>query len=165
MKQMLTFNGSWPSMDYFGDTDPRLMPWHLFFPAIGIDYSTAIRANVQAQNYTVCPRHWYIDVRFRCDDCDSVFLWSAQEQRTWFETYRFYVDSRPKICRDCRAKHRTALELQKEYDALVGSARSGGDAEQKRRIVQIVDELESCLQRLPEKMRETRDIFRKQQGD
>lgn len=152
-------------MDYFGDTDPKMMPWHLFSPAIEIDYSTAIRANVEAQNYTVCPRHWYIDVRFRCAACDVEFLWSAEEQRTWFETYGFYVDSRPKLCRDCRAKRRDALQLCKEYDALVGAARSGGDADQKRRIVQIVDELETCLHGVPEKMRETRDIFRKQLGN
>ena len=151
-------------MDIFGDTDPRKMPLHFFFEALDIDYSTAIRANVDVQDYSTAQRHWYIDTRFRCAACNIEFLWSAQEQRTWFETYRFYVDSRPTLCRDCREKRRGALQLRKEYDALVSAARSGRDADQKRRIVQIVDELESCLHGLPEKMRETRDAFRKQLG-
>jgi hypothetical protein len=149
-------------MDIFGSTDPKKMPLHFFWSALDIDYSTAIRAAIAAQDYSVCPRHWYIDARFRCGGCDAEFVWSAEEQRAWFETYRFYVDSRPTICRDCRAKHRNAVELRKEYDALVSAARSGGTTEQKQRVVEIVDDLESYWSCVPDKMRETRDVFRQQ---
>jgi len=149
-------------MDVFGSTDPKEMPPHFFWSALDIDYGTAIRANIDAQDYTVCPRHWYVDARFRCRDCQAAFVWSAEEQKAWFETYRFYVDSRPTLCRDCRAKRRDAVQLRKDYDALVSEARSGGTTEQKQRVVQIVDELEGCWSCVPDKMRETRDIFRMQ---
>lgn len=149
-------------MDTFGSTDPQLMPPHLFWRALHIDFSTAIRANITVQDYSVCPRHWYVDARFRCDACAAEFTWSAEEQRAWFETYRFYVDSRPTRCRDCRVQRRNALQLRQEYDALVSAARAHGTREQKQRVVEIVDELERAWSGVPDKMRETRDLFRKQ---
>lgn len=138
------------------------MPGHFFSGAHEIDYSTAIRANAAAQDFSVCPRNWYIDARFRCAECGADFLWSAQEQRTWFETYRFWVDSHPRLCRDCRAKRRDALLLRQEYDALVASARSGGTPGQKQRVIEIVDALEQCFGCVPDKLAETRDLFHKQ---
>ena len=149
-------------MDSFGSTDPEKMPGYLFYDALEIDYSTAIRANVADQNCSVCPRHWYVDARFRCEECGADYLWSAQEQRTWFETYKFWVDSQPRLCRPCYGKRRNALHLQQEYDSLVSSARSGGSAEHKARIIEIVDALESYFSSVPEKLRETRSLFQKQ---
>ena len=147
---------------FFGETDPRKMPGHFFHGACAIDYPTAIRANTAAQDDSVCPRHWYIDARFRCAKCGEDFLWSAQEQRTWFETYRFWVDSLPALCRDCRAKRRAAAGLRKEYDASVGAARARGTPAQKRRIIEIVDALDGYFGRIPRKLAEVRELFRKQ---
>jgi hypothetical protein len=93
-------------MDGFGNTDPLKMPLHLFHGAVSIDYATAVRADVTKQDYTVCPRHWYIDATFKCRDCDEDFLFSAQEQRFWYEQRRFYVDSQPVRCPECRKKER-----------------------------------------------------------
>lgn len=149
-------------MDSFGSTDPEKMPGYLFYDALEIDYSTAIRANVAVQNCSACPRHWYVDARFRCAECGAEFLWSAQEQRTWFETYKFWVDSQPRLCGHCSAKRRNTLHLRNEYDALVASARSGGTPEQKAQIIEIVDALESYFSSVPEKLRETRALFQKQ---
>jgi len=80
-------------MDVFGDTDPKKMPLHLFRGAVSIDYGTAVRADVSKQDYTVCPRHRYIDATFKCIDCGNDFLFSTDEQRFWYEQRRFYVDS------------------------------------------------------------------------
>lgn len=93
-------------MDVFGKIDPKKMPLHLFYGAVSIDYATAVRADVSKQNYTVCPRHWYIDVTFRCEDCGKTFLFSADEQGVWYERRRFYVDSKPTRCPACRKKER-----------------------------------------------------------
>lgn len=149
-------------MDYHGETDPKKMPLYHFSGAVHIDYSTAVRANVDAQNYSVFPRYWYIDARFRCKDCGAEFLWSAEEQRAWYEEYRFFIDSQPRACRECRAKRRDALALRQEYDELVSQARSHGSPEQKQRVVEIVSELEQHWTVLPDKMLETRDLFQKQ---
>lgn len=148
--------------DIFGSTDPRKMPPHFFWGALQLDHATAIRADIDAQDFTVTPRHWYVDARFRCKACGADFLWSAREQKVWFETYRFYVDSRVSCCPECRAKHRDAAQLRKEYDALVSAARAHGTAGQKQRVVEILDELEHHWSMLPDRMRETREVFRRQ---
>jgi len=149
-------------MDSFGSTDPKKMPPHLFAGAHDLDYSSAIRANTSVQDCSVCPRHWYIDARFRCADCGCDFLWPAAEQRIWFEIYRFWVDSQPRRCCDCRAKHRDAVLLRQEYDALVSAAYRADASDQKRRIIEIVDALESYLGRVPGKLSQSRDLFRRQ---
>ena len=109
----------------FGESSPETMPMHLFWGAIRLDYSSALKANVALQDYTVCPRHWYVDAVFVCNACKREFSWSAMEQRTWFEEYRFYVDSRPTRCQECRRQRRQKDHLQKEYNKLVASARTG----------------------------------------
>ena len=149
--------------DLFGSTDPSKMPPHFFFGALHIDYSSAVRADVAVQDYSVAPRHWYIDARFRCRECGAEFVWSAAEQKNWFEVYRFYVDSEPTRCRECRAKRRDAVGLRQEYDELVSVARlSSCSPEEKKRVVAIIDELEGYWGVLPEKMLQTRTVLRKQ---
>jgi len=93
-------------MDVFGNTDPKKMPQHFFLGAVSIDYGTAVRADISKQDYTVCPRHWYSDAIFKCADCGNEFLFSAREQRYWYEERKFYVDSYPKCCPDCRKMER-----------------------------------------------------------
>ena len=149
-------------MDFFGNTDSRKMPEHLFWGALYLDHDTAIRGNPEKQNFTVCPRFWYLDADFRCDGCGQEFTWTAGEQKAWFEDYFFWVDSQPRHCRKCRANRKRLAELRKEYDASVADARDHGTADQKRRIMAIVAELEAALGRLPEKMIETRDRFEHQ---
>ena len=94
-------------LDVFGDTDPKKMPAHLWSGLRTMDYSSAVRADTTKQDFTVCPRHWYIDAVFQCVDCGKEFLFSAKEQRFWYEERGFYVDSLPKRCAECRKKERT----------------------------------------------------------
>ncbi len=138
------------------------MPRSFYWGAVSVDYSTGVRADISVQHYSVFPRYWYFEARFRCDDCDGEFLWSAEEQRVWFETCRFYVDSIPRQCRDCRAKRRDLLALRREYDEIVNAARSRGNTDQKQRVIEIIDELESGLSSVPEQLLKTRDTFRRQ---
>ena len=110
----MTLDDMTDNIDHFGDTDPKKMPSHLFFGAVNIDYDTAVRADITKQDFSVCPRHWYVDATFKCKDCGSEFLFSAKEQIFWYETRRFYVDSQPKRCAACRKKERARkLEAQK----------------------------------------------------
>lgn len=90
--------------DLFGKADPREMPYYFFPGALHIDYSTAARAEITAQDYSVAPRHWYIDATFQCAECGCEFVWSAEEQRVWFETRRISVLSRATRCFDCCGK-------------------------------------------------------------
>src|SRR4051794_10797523 len=87
--------------DSFGDSDPRKMPGHLFWGVRHLDYSTAVRADISQQNFSVCPRHWYIDAAFHCSRCDQSFVFTADEQKFWYEQLKFWIDSIPKECATC----------------------------------------------------------------
>ena len=135
------------------------MPPHFFHSALRLDYATARRADISKQDCSVCPRHWYIDAEFACVGCGTHFGWSAAEQRTWFEHYRFWVDSAPRHCKRCQAKRRHLAKIRKEYDSIIAAARERGDADAKQRVIRIVDELEAALGTVPEKMAEARRRF------
>jgi hypothetical protein len=149
-------------MDIFGNTHPKRMPQHLFFSALAVHQETAVRANVEKQNYSVCPRHWYMNADFKCERCGQEFTWTADEQKAWFEDYFFWVDSQPRHCRKCRGELRRLVELRKEYDSTVAAARVHGTLEQKSRIVDIVFELQQAFRKLPEKMTQTMELFQRQ---
>ena len=136
-----------------------MMPKHFFHGALCVDHETAIPANPEKQNYSVCPRHWYVDALFKCKGCGDEFTWTAVEQKVWFDDYFFWIDSKPQHCKKCRTERRRLSELWKEYGTMVTAARNGGTSDQKRRIVLIVDELAQELGQLPEKMMQTKELF------
>lgn len=146
-------------MDTFGSTNPRRMPPHFFPPRSVLHFESARQADVSKQNYSVCPRHWYIDADIECRSCGTPFIWSASEQRTWFEHYHFWIDSHATQCRDCRAKRRYLAGLRKEYDSIIEMARTLRDPAARQRVITIVDELEAALSIVPEKMAEARRLF------
>ena len=149
-------------MDIFGDTDPRKMPDHLFTGALFIDYETAVRGNPKKQNFSVCPRNWYVDVDFKCVECRQEFTWTTSEQKVWFEDYFFWIDSSPKHCKKCGANRRRLASMRKEYDSTVRAAREDGSLKAKTRIVELVTELELAFGNLPQKMLETKVLFQRQ---
>ena len=142
--------------DLHGDRSPKKMPPHFFFGARHLDYATAQRADVSKQHYTVCPRHWYIDATFVCCGCGQEFVFTASEQRFWYEDMRFFIDSLPKRCIQCRKSERTRLELRKRYDALIAEALGQSTIETKKQVVEIVNELEAAGTQIPDKMAENR---------
>jgi hypothetical protein len=62
------------------------------------------------------PYFAFVDAGLRCHDCGCLFIFAATEQRFWYETMKFWVQSRPKQCIRCRrarrAKSRAAREEQ-----------------------------------------------------
>jgi hypothetical protein len=141
---------------FLGESNPKRMPKHLFFGARHLDYSTAERADISKQHYTICPRYWYVDATFMCSDCGREFVFSASEQKFWYEDKRFWIDSLPKRCVKCRKAERTRLELRKRYDALIGAALGQCSMELKKQVVQVINELEAAEGQIPERMMENR---------
>ena len=135
------------------------MPSHLFFGSRRLDYSTAQRADISKQNYSVCPRHWYVDATFVCRDCTEEFIFSASEQRFWYEDRHFWIDSMPRQCISCRKKQRTRSNLRKHYDALITIALGSCPVETKKEVVAIINELEAAKDEIPEKMKQNRTVL------
>lgn len=144
-------------MGNFNKYDPSLK--YKYYSAIRLDDENMIQGDPSKQKYSVSPRTLYIDAVYKCKDCSQEFIWTADEQKAWFESYFFWVYSEPRHCKNCRANRRRLLKLQKEYDDKVAEARCHGSIDQKSRIVQIINELNSSLSGLPEKMTQTKELF------
>ena len=117
----------------FGCDDPRKMPDFLFPRCMEIDFNTAIKANIRKQNCSICPRYWYVDMSIKCKECRNKFVFDTFEQRTWYEQYRFWIESIPTRCKACRKSVREEKSLRKSYDAKISIAISGHDLNQKKR--------------------------------
>jgi hypothetical protein len=130
--------------DSFGDSDPRKMPGHFFWGVRYLDYSTAVRADVSKQNFSVCPRHWYVNAAFHCSRCGQSFVFKADEQKFWYEELKFWVDSIPRECSKCRKELRELKALQQEYDRDIAStARKNTSIDEKERLVAVIEAIEA----------------------
>ena len=132
------------------------MPAHLFHGVLRMDYHTAQEADVSRQHYSVCPRYWYVDAVFVCHGCGGEFLFTVNEQRFWYEDRRFYVDSSPRHCNECRKADRVRVELKRRYDYLISEALGQCPLEMKQEIVGVINALEAAEGEIPEKMSENR---------
>ena len=149
--------------DNFGEWDPKKMPMHLFFGASHLDYTSAVRADISKQDYSVCPRHWYLDATFRCPQCRNCFEFSVDEQRFWYEELGFWIDSTAKHCRQCRRDLRHLKALRQEYDRDIKQALlSDTDLDRKRRMLELIGELAEGGMQLPERVIENQTTLEKQ---
>jgi hypothetical protein len=148
--------------DFFGESDPHKMPPHFFWGCLHLEYDSSIRADVSKQNYTVAPRHWYINATFQCNRCEDRFCFSAEEQKAWYEEYGFYVDSQPRQCRDCRRELRGLKAIRQEYDRDVADALACDDLDLKVRVATLIDQLCEANVNLPIKIHENRKLLAKQ---
>jgi len=140
----------------FGRDDPREMPAHFFYRSLRIDYGSAVRADPERQNCSICPRYWYVDTIFPCDRCDSKFTFSAAEQRIWYEEYGFWIDSLPKHCLACRRELRELKAARQEYDRGVEEALHSADPELKKGLARLIDQLYELGGELPLRINENR---------
>ena len=154
----MLFRSGWSDED-----DPHKMPSHFFHSAWELDCEGAVRANIDAQNYSVHPRFWYIDAWQNCIQCGSAFVFTIAEQQFWYEELRFWVGSYPTRCKACRRSQRALLEAKQRYGELREQAiRRDAPNELKIEVIGLLDQIESAGEQLPERMRECRDVLCKQ---
>ena len=72
-----------------------------------------IKADISKQNYSVIPLTKYQDTELVCRKCKQWFIFTAKEQKYWYEDLQFWVDSVPNKCQACRFQKRV-------YDDLIG---------------------------------------------
>lgn len=59
-------------------------------------------------------RGYYRDEPFQCRDCGVSEVWTATQQKWWYEIAKGGVSTRATRCRPCRRKARDAARLQRE---------------------------------------------------
>lgn len=57
------------------------------------------------RTYGPRPR-FYVDTPFTCADCGKAEVWTAFQQKWWYEEAKGKIDSRANRCRDCRRQRR-----------------------------------------------------------
>lgn len=56
---------------------------------------------------------YYVDRRFSCRDCGEAGVWTAKQQKWWYETMRGSIFSTAVRCLACRRKHRAQITCSK----------------------------------------------------
>ncbi len=97
-----------------------------------------------AQRICVGLPAFYVDRPFRCRDCGSQEVWTAKQQKWWYETIGANLDSGAARCLSCRRLRRAAIAraqavpgadlLRQEVAWLRGVGASRPDAETERRV-------------------------------
>ena len=118
--------------------------------------TTIGRSCVIGQNCSIGPGYWYVDATFACERCAEEFTFTAEEQRVWYEEYRFWVDSIPKLCLTCRRDARHAKVLRQEYDRRIADVLERGDLENRKRLAAIIDRLCEFGEALPARVHDNR---------
>lgn len=60
------------------------------------------------------PYFAYFDRIMNCEGCGKQFTFTAKEQQYWYEKLKFWVQSHPKHCVECRRKRRNYKQAQRE---------------------------------------------------
>jgi Probable zinc-ribbon domain len=60
------------------------------------------------------PKYFYVDEPRRCIQCDERFVFTAREQKYWYETRKFNFHSVPVRCAACRRQRRSEHALREQ---------------------------------------------------
>ena len=79
--------------------------------------ANAVRADVSKQvpiNTYGPPKTHYYDVRFTCIDCSKDQVWTAEDQKWFYEVAKGSLHATATRCRDCRKLLRAKKDLQQQ---------------------------------------------------
>lgn len=78
--------------------------------AVEADHSELLHNNT----YGLLP-YFYVDIVYVCQDCGSKELWTAKQQKWWYEIAKGHIDSAAIRCRRCRDIIKENKERQKKH--------------------------------------------------
>ncbi|HUY87558.1 MAG TPA: zinc-ribbon domain-containing protein [Pirellulales bacterium] len=70
-------------------------------------------ASKQAPNNSYVGRSYYEDLPFVCEDCGKAEVWTARQQKWWYEVAKGSIYSTAKRCRACRKRWRESSPADK----------------------------------------------------
>ncbi|MBK8206412.1 MAG: zinc-ribbon domain containing protein [Planctomycetes bacterium] len=85
----------------------------------------AVRGDITKQNFCLeTPFYYYEDQTKTCLQCGSNFVFSAKEQKYWYETLSFHQWSLAIRCRECRRKRRTEAAVHRQVSRSKAAVRA-----------------------------------------
>ncbi len=78
---------------------------------------------------------YYVDQGFSCRDCGATEVWTAPQQKWWYEVAKGHIDSRAVRCGSCRKRIRNRKTAQKRHmEAMKALPRHANEAFFRRRM-------------------------------
>jgi len=114
-----------------------------------IETGRAIVAQPDRLNVSMGPVHFaYFDRQRQCAECQQPFVFSAHEQKYWYETLQFMTRSTAKHCKRCRRNRRRRKTLQKQLQAALDALRPD-DGDSLRQVAAIYEDM-GCIKKAAE---------------
>ncbi|QHL86837.1 hypothetical protein GU926_05045 [Nibribacter ruber] len=82
----------------------------------------------------------FFDLNKTCENCAKDYVFTKEEQQSWYEKLRFWVQSKPKYCADCRRKKRQRKRMNKELSDILSKKENLG-IEDMERLSEIYKEI------------------------
>ena len=82
----------------------------------------------------------FFDINKTCENCAKEYVFTKEEQQSWYEKLRFWVQSKPKYCTDCRKIKRQTKKMNKELSDILSKKESLG-IEEMERLSEIYKEI------------------------
>jgi putative zinc ribbon protein len=103
---------------------------------------------VHDTSYGPRPR-FYVDTPFTCADCGKAEVWTAADQKWWYEEAKGKIASRASRCRDCRSKRRLrrSQERRAHVEGLVAKYGLAEAAHRLRCTIEALEELRARWER------------------
>jgi hypothetical protein len=60
------------------------------------------------------PPKYYVDIEFKCRDCGREEIWTAEQQKWYYEVAKGSLFGRPIRCRECRNKIKDQKAIQRQ---------------------------------------------------
>lgn len=79
-------------------------------PEDAIPASLEVIARWRSGYSTFSRTPYYRDIRFKCGDCGRESVWSAQDQRHWYEVLHGSPYSEARRCSECRRKRKGSAQ-------------------------------------------------------
>jgi hypothetical protein len=106
-----------------------------------IDKGKALIAHPSVQQYCdFDPYLAYYDLKKLCGKCGKYYTFIKEEQRYWYEGLKFWVQSKPKECAECRKEIRHGKQLNNELSELL-KEKEKLTVKDMERLCQIYDEI------------------------
>ena len=97
----------------------------------------AVTANPSAQFYSWHPHYAYFDTQHICRTSKVKFIFGKEEKRYWFETLKFWTESKPVNSPECRKELRELKAENKLLSDLLRKDEKELSAEELEQIIEI----------------------------
>jgi hypothetical protein len=82
------------------------------------------KQQVPINSYSQSPPTYYEDIEFTCRDCKKIEVWTAHQQKWYYEVVKGSLFATAVRCHDCRKKVREQKAIQRQQMAEAEKRRS-----------------------------------------